>query len=126
MCKSRVRALHANGNDDDLSDDDSFNDAWLAAVSKGLKKSKSTARLIVNDQEVRFTIDTGAEVNLICQKFVRKDQVRPVTQRLIMWNGTKMIPRGVVTLPVYNEKSKSTNDITFTVVKNELPCLLRL
>ena len=35
--KSRVRALHANGNDDYLSDDDSFDDAWLAAVSKGLK-----------------------------------------------------------------------------------------
>ena len=96
-----VRALHANCNDNDLLDDDSFADAWLAAVPKGLKKSKSTARVIVIDQEVRFLIDTGAEVNIICQKFVRKDQVRPVAQRFIMWNGTKMIPRGKVTLPVY-------------------------
>ena len=79
MCKSRVRAFHVNGNDDDLSDDDSCEDAWLAVVSKGLKKSKSTARLITNDQEVCFKIDAGAEVNTICQNFVRKDQVGPVT-----------------------------------------------
>ena len=93
---------------------------------KRVEESKSTARLIVNDQEVRFTIDTGAEVNTICQKFVRRDQVQPVTQRLIMWNGAKMIPRGEVTLPVYNEKSKSTHDISFTVVKNAFSCLLGL
>ena len=43
-----------------------------------------------------------------------------------MCNGTKMIPRGKVILPVYNEKSKSTYGITFTVVENEFSCLLGL
>ena len=43
-----------------------------------------TALLEVNQCKVRFQIDTGAQVNTICQKFVRKEQVHPTSKTLIM------------------------------------------
>ncbi|GFS08248.1 hypothetical protein ElyMa_004751900 [Elysia marginata] len=41
--------------------DESFDDAWLAAVSQ------STALLSGNGHEVYFQLDTAADVNTICQ-----------------------------------------------------------
>jgi len=40
-----------------------------------------TALLNVNDCEVHFLLDTGADVNIICQRFVRRDQVQPTPQQ---------------------------------------------
>ena len=71
-------------------------------------------------------LDTGAEVNTIYQRFVGRDQVKPTNQRLVMPNGTKMIPRGEETLSVYDKKSKLMHDIKFTVVENKFSCLLGL
>ncbi|GFR96381.1 retrovirus-related Pol polyprotein from transposon 17.6 [Elysia marginata] len=104
--------------------DESFDDAWLAAVSSG--SPRSTALLSVIGQEVRFQLDTAADVNTICQKYVRRDQVQPSSQRLIMWNGTKMIPKGETVLQVFNPKIATTHDVRFTVVQNQFTCLLGL
>ncbi|GFS16885.1 hypothetical protein ElyMa_006807800 [Elysia marginata] len=71
--------------------DESFDDAWLAAVSN--TSPRSTVLFSVNDQEVHFQLDTTVDVNTICRKHVRRHQVQPSSQRL-MWNGAKMIPKG--------------------------------
>ncbi|GFS18072.1 hypothetical protein ElyMa_003255100 [Elysia marginata] len=89
-CKSRIHALQTSAEAYITDDDEFFDDAWLAVVSSG--SPRSTALLSVNGQEVRFQLDTAADVNTICQKDVRRDQVQPSSQRLIMWNGTKNDP----------------------------------
>ena len=61
----------------------------------------------VNDCEVRFQLDSAADVNTICKKFVRKDQVRPTSVTLRMWNKTPMKPLGEADLTV---KNPSTGD----------------
>ena len=38
--------------------------------------------LQVNDCDVRFQLDTAEDVNTICKKFVRKEQVKPCSRTL--------------------------------------------
>ncbi|GFR97651.1 transposon Ty3-I Gag-Pol polyprotein, partial [Elysia marginata] len=123
-CKSRIHALQTSAEAHITDDDQSFDDAWLATVSSGWPRS--TALLSVNGQEVRFQLDTAADVNTICHKYVRRDQVQPSSQRLIMWNGTKMIPKGETVLQVFNPKTATTHDVRFTIVQNQFTCLLGL
>ena len=54
---------------------DSEDEFWLAYVEAELN-SKIIASMRVNNCDVKFQIDTGAEINTICQKYVKKMQVR--------------------------------------------------
>ncbi|KAI0240365.1 hypothetical protein LSAT2_008908, partial [Lamellibrachia satsuma] len=78
----------------------------------------------VNNCDVRFQLDTGADINTINQRFVRKEQVRKTNEKLVMWNGTKMTPKGIVRLPTTNLKTGNTEDVDFVVVENGLTCLI--
>ena len=80
----------------------------------------------MNNCEVHFQLDTAADVNTIQQRFVKKEQVTKSDQTLVMWNGTKMTPLGETKLQVLNEKTGQTLPVKFTVVKNNLNCLLSL
>ena len=95
----------------------------MNAIGNG--KRRATACLKVNNCEVRFQLDTAADVNTLQQKVVKKSQVIKSNQTLVMWNGTKMEPLGEAK-DVVNEKTGQTLPITFTVVKNNLNCLLSL
>ena len=55
----------------ELSDSDQ--ELWLSSVGAG--KTRTSATLEVISLEVRFQLDTGSDVNTICQKYVRRDQV---------------------------------------------------
>ena len=111
--------IPANSDDDD--------DAYLHAVNGHLKTNNAlTALSEVNQCKVRFQIDTGAQVNTICQKLVRKEQVRPTSKTLIMWNKTNVKPVGETLLEVINPKTKCIHSINFIVVKNSFNCLLGL
>ena len=46
------------------------NELWLQCVLGG-NKSKVTATMVVNECDVRFQIDIGAEINTITRKFVK-------------------------------------------------------
>ncbi|KAK3765194.1 hypothetical protein RRG08_051819 [Elysia crispata] len=59
-------------------------------------------------------------------KNVKKEQVRPSGQNLVMWNGTKVTPIGEAVLDVFNQKTTKTHKVKFTVVQNSLTCLLGL
>ena len=66
------------------------------AVSNGT--DSVTATLTLNDIDVKFQLDTAADVNTICQKHVRQHQVSPTTVRLNMWNKTNLKPLGETAL----------------------------
>ncbi|XP_077968210.1 uncharacterized protein LOC144422187 [Styela clava] len=70
-----------------------------------VNSSRITALMEVNNYEVRFQIDSAADVNTICEKYVRKDQIRPTTDNLVMWNKTKMKPLGETILKVKNPRN---------------------
>ena len=98
---------------------------WLKHISlKG--QDHVTALMIVNDCEIRFQLDSGADVNTIKQKFVKKEQVKPTTQSLIMWNKSRCKPLGETTLPVTNPRTDEITDVKFIVVQNDFNCLLGL
>ena len=82
--------------------------------------------LEVHECKVRFQIDTGAQVNTICERYVRRKQMHPTTQNLIMWNKTNMKPVGETVFNVINPKSNTMHATNFIVVKNHFNCLLGL
>ena len=87
-------------------------------------KKRITALMQVNDCDVRFLLDTGADVNTITQRFVHKQQVRQSSGKLIMWNGSKVSPVGATTLIVTNPKTHEKHEVEFVVVQNDLTCLI--
>ena len=87
-------------------------------------KKRVTASMQENDCDVRFLLDTGADVNTITQRFVYKQQVRQSSGKLIMWNGSKVSPVGATTLTVTNPKTHEKHEVEFVVVQNDLTCLL--
>ena len=65
----------------DKTDQNSDDEVWLKAVESGSKEA-ITAVMQVNGCDVRFQVDSAADVNTICQKYVRKTQVKPTSMRL--------------------------------------------
>ena len=61
-------------------DSDECVEQWLAVV--GADHKSLTALMQVNGCEVRFQLDSGADVNTIYQKFVKKSQVKSTSQKL--------------------------------------------
>ena len=100
VCKKTVKIVKEDY--DSVDDRDHY--MWMTPVETK-NSPRLTALLILNDTEVRFHLDTGADVNAICQKYVKKDQVRPTSVKLSMWNGSKLLPLGETTLEVINPKS---------------------
>ena len=105
-------------------DSDECDEQWLAVVEADHKRV--TAVMQVNGCEVRFQLDSGADVNTICQKFVKKSQVKSTSQKLIMWNKSKVTPLGQVTLEILNPKNTQVSEANFIVVQNDFSCLLSL
>ena len=97
---------------------------WLAVV--GADHKRVTALMQVNGCEVRFQLDSGADVNTMCQKFVKKCQVKSTSQELIMWNRSKITPLGQVVLEILNPKNTQVSEADFIVVPNDFSCLLGL
>ena len=73
---------------------------------------------------MRFQLDSAADVNTICAKFVKEHQLLPSKQKLTMWNGSTMRPLGEVVLDVINPKIEQSAAMHFTVVDNGYTCLL--
>ena len=92
----------------------------------GADHKRVTALMQVNGCEVRFQLDSGADVNTICQKFVKKSQVKSTSQKLIMWSKSKVTPLGQVTLEILNPKNTQVSEADFIVVPNDFSCLLGL
>ena len=74
-CKKVHAVTHFQGDSCD------YVDQWLMAGKEGFVN----ATLTVNEQDVQFQLDSAADVNTICQKYVRKHQVFPTKVRLNLW-----------------------------------------
>ena len=103
---------------------DKCDEQWLAVI--GADHKCVTVLMQVNGREVRFQLDSGADVNTICQKFVKKSQLKSTFQKLIMWNKTKVTPLGQVTLGILNPKNTQLCKADFIVVPNYFSVLLGL
>lgn len=119
-CK-KVHLLGAVGGDSSDSDD-----LWLNTVINPSNKRTVTAVMEVNDCKIRFQLDSGADVNTICKKYVRREQVRESSSKLRMFNDTIFSPMGETDLTVINPKSGEEHQVTFVVVPNKYNCLLGL
>ena len=87
------------------------------------------AKMLVNDCEVNFEIDSGAKVNIIQQKYVLKSQVKPATLSLTMWNHSSVKPLGGASLNVTNPKTGKLSKLTLSssrtssiIFSELLPC----
>lgn len=119
--KSRCKKVHSLTTDDTDSEDD----PWLQSVQTN-SKNKVIANMIVNDCEIKFQVDSGAQVNTICQKYVKKEQARETSLKLRMWNKTSMNSLGESTLPMKNPKTEEVHEVNFVIVPNDYECLLGL
>ena len=85
-CKKVHAVSHSQSHEQSSDSSDSeLDDNWLYAVHT---KSKTivSARMLVHDCEEPFQIDSAAETNTICKRFVRKEQVRETKTTLTMFN----------------------------------------
>lgn len=123
--KVKCKKVHSVSLSGDKTEDNSDDDYWLASIESGPKEA-ITAVMQVNDCSVRFQVDSAADVNTLCQKYVRKCQVKPTTARLRMWNKSALKPLGEAVLNVRNPRTGESSDIKFTVVPNNYTCLLGL
>ena len=57
---------------------------YLQAVKPKDDVQRLTALLQVNDCQVCFKLDTGANVNTICKRLLRKEQLKPCSRKLTM------------------------------------------
>lgn len=123
--KSKCKKVHAIHSEQSVEHDYDEDDRWLAAVqSPG--EEHVTALMKINGCDVRFQLDSAADVNTVCKQYVKQAQVKSTTTRLIMWNKSKMQPLGEADLEVTNPRTNETRVATFTVVPNGFQCLLGL
>ena len=119
--KARCKKVHSLERENSDSDDD----YWLASV-KGRISDKVMANMIINDCEIKFQIDTGAQVNTICQKYVKKEQAQKSNTTLKMWNKTSLKSLGETTLTLKNPLNEEEHEVNFVIVPNNYECLLGL
>ena len=102
--------------DQSLSTESSYSETddleWLNAVSANSKKMVK-CKMIVEDQEVTFQIDTGASVNMIPARYAIN--VQPYSGTLRMWNNSTHKPMGACRLTVINPKSGKKYSVPFIV-----------
>ena len=122
--KKRSKVQTLNCTEDNYDNSESTQDeAWLRGV-QNTGRSTIRAKMLVNDCEVNFEIDSGAEVNIIQQKFFLKSQVKPTTLSLTMWNDSSEKPPGEASLNLTNPKMGETTKTDFIVVSNKFNNLL--
>ncbi|KAG1712216.1 hypothetical protein GQR58_002396 [Nymphon striatum] len=106
----------------------SGDDMWVNSVSNNpVKSNQIFCHMHINEQIVKFQIDTGAAVNLLPIKYVsRHDQIRPTSKRLKLWNDAPLKPIGVIQLDLLNPKNSKCFRVEFVVVKENFTPLLGL
>ena len=88
--------------------------------------SQLTALLRINNTNLRFQLDTGADIHTINKHFVRPEQNNLTQKMLTIWNKIKLKPEGKIILNVTNAKNSMTHFVKFVVVDDSVNCLLGL
>lgn len=120
-----VKSIGREKTDEDVQERDNDEFLGISTLQANYAK-KVTAVMNVNKQSVRFQLDSGADVNTICKRYVHKNQLQGTKDKLIMWNGSTMKPLGEAHLDVTNPRTDEISQVRFVVVENNFTCLLGL
>ena len=118
-CRTKVHSLEQTNCDSEPVVPSNSTQMMMGSMSY-TKKGRVTALMHVNGYDVRFQLDSEADVNIICAKFVKKNKIYSLT----MWNGSTMKPLGEAVLNVSNPKAITSTPVRFMVVDNNFTCLL--
>ena len=121
FCRSRrVRNVEFYPSSDSSSDDTTCS----TKNEHGKHSNDLTAKFIINNNDVRFIVDTGASINTINAKYVKNSQISPTHKKLVMWNDSNLRPIGQTILTLTNPANNTSHRVHFIVVPNNLQCLL--
>jgi hypothetical protein len=83
------------------------------------------AKMLVNDQLIKFQIDCGATTNLLPLSLLPSDTILKDTQKTLhMWNNTESRPKGSCKIIVKNPMNGKKYKVEFLVVEGGLTPLL--
>ncbi|CAH8491041.1 unnamed protein product [Dicrocoelium dendriticum] len=84
------------------------------------------ATLLIQGRPVRFQLDSGASVNILPHKYCPDAEYRQIQTQLRMWNGSKLQPKGCVTMKAINPKDGSEHLLDFLLVSGDFMPILGL
>lgn len=121
--KSKPVRMVQQSSSDEQSSGESDSD-WVNVIHINTVNNKSKqvyAEMLVNGKPVRFQLDCGAAVNVLPAKYIGNGKIKPYTNKLVMWNGTKVQPAGVSRL---NPKTGKNYSVEFIIVNEHFTPLL--
>ena len=83
---NKVNVVNVDGTSD--SSDDEF---WQNSVKQGSRENVK-AQMTVNNCDVHFQLDCGVEVNTICKRYVRQEEVQPTKALLKKYDNNALGP----------------------------------
>ena len=108
-----------------VQEDTSEDDEWLNAVHRRTGRDVK-CKMLIDDQEVVFQLDTGSSVNMLPSSLVGNDEIKPYQKRLRMWNNSVWKPTGVCCKRVKNPRTNKKYSVEFVVFDNDSVPLLSL
>ena len=80
---------------------DAENEHWLQAIGTE-KKENVSAVMKINDCEIRFQLDSAADINTMNQKYAKKEQLKKIKISLTMWKKSSLKPLGEAKFDIVN------------------------
>ena len=113
----------------DESDDDYFTYTVTMAAQDKVHSAHAVsntvhATMLVQGQEVKFQLDTGATCNIIPSKVLETMPTPQPTNDLKMYNGSTMKSKGKICIDVTNPKNNVTYQTEFVVINEDCVPLL--
>lgn len=78
-CKTKNK-IHMHNAMDEFDQEEQLNSINVLNINR----DRMTALFMINSQQIRFQLDTGADVNIIYKKYVKKTQIKKSVQTLTM------------------------------------------
>ena len=103
----------------DVIEMESDSDMALVHVVKNTNSPKTLfSTIVVNNQQIKAQIDTGAAVNVLPAKYVSSGDIKQTETVLQMYNNSTSKPLGESRVTVYNPANGHTNKKKFIIVPN--------
>jgi len=80
----------------------------------------------VNNEAVKFQVDTGSSVNILPLKYADANLIKSTQLKLKTWNNDKYEPVGECRIKIVNPKNKKRYSVNFVVCHNEFMPILGL
>ena len=74
------------------------------------------AELIIANQRIKFQIDCGATINILPERYVKDQKLKPTTKKLRMWNHSEVTPLGTTRAVTKNLQNNRRYSVEFIVV----------